>query len=120
MVVLQRLERYIQQYEMSETRPWLLQTFLEGPEFSCYTLAHKGKVIAHVDNVASLSCLKYKHVGIPEVCRPSLPMQMHLNQTLALPPESESTGPSREHPYSSSCIICKALLSLCPLAGPSG
>lgn len=62
-----RLERYIQQYEMSHDRPWLLQTFLEGPEFSCYTLAYRGKVVAHVDNVAELSCLRYNHVGISEI-----------------------------------------------------
>lgn len=65
--ILQKLERYIRQYEMSPERPWLLQTFLEGPEYSCYTLAYQGTVVAHVDNIAELSCLRYNHVGIPEV-----------------------------------------------------
>lgn len=64
---MQKLERYIRQYTMSEEQPWLLQTFLQGPEYSCYTLAHKGQVVAHVDNLASLSCLNYAHVGVPEV-----------------------------------------------------
>ena len=61
------LDRYIQQYEMSADRPWMLQQFLQGPEYSCFTLAYKGKVVAHVDNEAELSCLNYEHVGIPQV-----------------------------------------------------
>ena len=64
---MQKLERYIRQYTMTEEQPWLLQTFLQGPEYSCYTLAHQGQVVAHVDNLASLSCLNYAHGGIPEV-----------------------------------------------------
>lgn len=65
--MLQVLERYIQQYEISMERRWLLQQFLQGPEYSCYTLAYKGRPVAHVDNQAELSCLNYAHVGIPQV-----------------------------------------------------
>ena len=66
-MALQKLERYIRQYEMSPERPWLLQQFLTGPEFSCYTLAYQGNVVAHVDNIAELSCLRYNHVGVLDV-----------------------------------------------------
>ena len=55
--------------EISKDRPWMLQQFLQGAEFSCYTIAHHGKVVAHVDNKAELSCLNYDHIGLPEVCQ---------------------------------------------------
>ena len=48
---------------ISEHRPWLLQQFLSGPEYSSYTIVHDGRLVAHCDNLAEASCLNYAHVG---------------------------------------------------------
>lgn len=34
-----------------------------GEEFASYSIVHEGRVVAHADNVAELSCLNYEHVG---------------------------------------------------------
>jgi hypothetical protein len=39
----------------------------QGKEYSCYTLAHEGRIVAHADTAASLSNLNYAsqdHLGI--------------------------------------------------------
>jgi hypothetical protein len=39
----------------------------QGKEYSCYTLAHEGRIVAHADTAASLSNLNYAsqdHPGI--------------------------------------------------------
>lgn len=64
---LQDLERYIAPLDISDTQPWLLQLFLQGPEYASYSIVDGSNVVAHSDNVAELSCLNYAHVGNPEV-----------------------------------------------------
>ncbi len=39
----------------------------QGPEFSCYTIAHNGRVVAHADTSASVSNLNYKNVGRQDI-----------------------------------------------------
>jgi hypothetical protein len=51
---------------ISEHRPWLLQQFLSGPEYSSYTIVHDGRLVAHCDNLAEAFCLNYAHVGSPQ------------------------------------------------------
>jgi hypothetical protein len=41
--------------------------FVQGPEFSCYTLAHQGRVVVHSDTAAELSNLNYKYEAVPEI-----------------------------------------------------
>lgn len=83
----QVLENYIRQFEMSVDQPWLLQQFLKGPEYSSYTIADNGRMVAHCDNVACLSCLQYKHVDIPEVtiCLSSLQLFVFTSHNSKLP-----------------------------------
>lgn len=40
---------------------------MQGQEFSCYTLAHKGRVVAHADTPASLSNLNYGYTAHPGI-----------------------------------------------------
>jgi hypothetical protein len=65
----QALSRYVDGLDISEAKPWMLQQFLVGAEYSSYSVAHKGRVVLHSDNEACLSCLDYAHVGSPEVGR---------------------------------------------------
>ena len=51
---------------ISEHRPWLLQQFLTGPEYSSYSIVHDGRLVAHCDNLAEASCLNYAHIGSPQ------------------------------------------------------
>jgi hypothetical protein len=39
----------------------------QGPEFSCYTLAHEGVVVAHADTPAALSNLNYANSNHPGI-----------------------------------------------------
>ncbi|KAK9820313.1 hypothetical protein WJX72_008811 [[Myrmecia] bisecta] len=64
-----KLQAYLRTIEISEACPWMLQQFLTGQEFSCYTIAHEGQVKAHADNEASISCLSYEHVGSEDIWR---------------------------------------------------
>ena len=63
----QALWEYVEGLEISPTKPWMLQQLLTGTEYSSYTLAHQGKILAHSDNEACLSCLDYAHVGSTQV-----------------------------------------------------
>jgi hypothetical protein len=36
---------------------------LQGREYSCYSLAHQGRLVAHADTTAALSNLNYKYEG---------------------------------------------------------
>lgn len=40
---------------------------LQGPEYSCFTIAHEGRVVAHADTTASLSNLNYAYKGVPDI-----------------------------------------------------
>ena len=62
----QELERYVADLDISEGRPWLLQRLLAGREYASYSIVADGKVVAHADNEAELSCLNYQHLGRPE------------------------------------------------------
>ena len=63
----QALEEYTRALTISPAAPWQLQQWLEGREFSCNTVAHEGRVIAHADTEACLSNLYYRHEGSKEV-----------------------------------------------------
>lgn len=63
----QVLEEYTRALTISPSAPWQLQQLLEGREFSCNTVAHAGRVIAHADTEACLSNLYYRHEGSKEV-----------------------------------------------------
>lgn len=63
----QALADYARGLDISPVRPWMLQRLLAGTEYSSYTLAHRGKILAHSDNEACLSCLDYAHVGSQQV-----------------------------------------------------
>lgn len=41
--------------------------FVQGKEYSCYTLADQGRVIAHADTAAELSNLNYQYEGHPVI-----------------------------------------------------
>jgi hypothetical protein len=62
----QALERYTRALDISPAAPWQLQQLLSGREFSCYTVAHRGRVVAHADTEARLSNLSYRHIGVPQ------------------------------------------------------
>lgn len=40
---------------------------LQGKEYSCYSLAHEGRLVAHADTAAALSNLNYKYEGHPGI-----------------------------------------------------
>lgn len=69
---MQVLSRYVKGLEISESKPWMLQQFLTGAEYSSYSIAHNGRVVMHSDNEACLSCLDYAHVDSQPVS-PLLP-----------------------------------------------
>jgi hypothetical protein len=58
----QALWEYTKDLDISPVQPWMLQQLLSGTEYSSYTVAHRGHVLAHSDNEACLSCLDYEHV----------------------------------------------------------
>ena len=62
--------KYTRALDISPAAPWQLQQKLTGREFSCNTIAHEGRVVAHADNEACLSCLDYSHVGDTQVPPP--------------------------------------------------
>ena len=68
----QALWEYVEGLDISPTKPWMLQRLLAGMEYSSYTLAHRGRVLAHSDNEACLSCLDYAHVDSTQVPFPAL------------------------------------------------
>lgn len=41
--------------------------FLQGKEYSCYSLASNGQLVAHADTLAGLSNLNYSHQGHPGI-----------------------------------------------------
>ena len=59
--------RYARALDISPAAPWQLQQKLRGREFSCNTIAFEGRVVAHADNEACLSCLNYRHIGDKQV-----------------------------------------------------
>ncbi|KAK9831523.1 hypothetical protein WJX81_005430 [Elliptochloris bilobata] len=61
------LKDYTRTLDISAAAPWQLQQMLKGREFSCNTIAHEGRVVAHADNEACLSCLYYNHVGEKQI-----------------------------------------------------
>ena len=63
----QALAEYARGLDISPLRPWMLQRMLAGTEYSSYTLAHRGRILAHSDNEACLSCLDYEHVDSQQV-----------------------------------------------------
>ena len=40
---------------------------MQGKEYSCYTLADQGRVVAHADTAAELSNLNYKYEAHPGI-----------------------------------------------------
>ena len=67
MCARQALAEYVRGLDISPLRPWMLQRMLAGIEYSSYTLAHRGAILAHSDNEACLSCLDYEHVDSQQV-----------------------------------------------------
>ena len=57
----------LQTVDIGPNCPWILQQFLNGREYSCYTVADEGRIVAHSDNIASLSCLNFGHVDSREI-----------------------------------------------------
>ncbi len=57
----------LQSVDISLNCPWILQQYLTGREYSCYTVADEGRIVAHSDNIASLSCLNFGHVDSREI-----------------------------------------------------
>lgn len=47
----------------------LLLLIVQGKEYSCYSLAHEGRVVAHADTAAELSNLNYMHCAHPGIRR---------------------------------------------------
>ena len=62
-----RLDTFLSGVNISSSRPFMLQQLMHGPEFSCYALAHKGRLVAHSDTAACISNLNFKHLGRPEI-----------------------------------------------------
>lgn len=55
-------------YGSVEMLPLLLVVLLvQGKEYSCYSLAHEGRVVAHADTAAELSNLNYQHCAHPGI-----------------------------------------------------
>lgn len=59
--------RYLSKIEISKSRPWIVQEYMDGEELSTYAIAYKGRVLAYADNEASLSCLSYAHIESKEI-----------------------------------------------------
>ena len=57
----------LQTVDIGPNCPWILQQYLNGREYSCYTVADEGRIVAHSDNIASLSCLNFGHVDSREI-----------------------------------------------------
>ncbi len=62
-----RLDAFLRSVNISHKRPFMLQQLMNGPEFSCYALADKGRLVAHADTSAKLSNLNFKHLGRSEI-----------------------------------------------------
>ena len=58
---------WLQSVNIGPNCPWILQQYLNGREYSCYTVADEGRIVAHSDNIASLSCLNFGHVDSREI-----------------------------------------------------
>eukprot|EP00878_Enallax_costatus_P031410 GHUV01034351.1.p1 GENE.GHUV01034351.1~~GHUV01034351.1.p1 ORF type:complete len:435 (+),score=89.55 GHUV01034351.1:118-1305(+) len=52
---------------ITEQQPWILQEFIRGKEYSCYSLAANGRLVAHSDTLAELSNLNFAHQGHPGI-----------------------------------------------------
>ena len=66
----------VQTGRMQSTYPWpnallplllVVLLLLQGKEYSCYSLAHEGRVVAHADTAAELSNLNYQHCAHPGI-----------------------------------------------------
>ncbi|GAQ84998.1 hypothetical protein KFL_002160080 [Klebsormidium nitens] len=57
-----RLERHVESIDLDPTHPWMLQQFLEGVEYSSYSIVHRGRVVAHADTKAELNNFRYGQV----------------------------------------------------------
>lgn len=64
-----KLAAYLARPDISITQqcPWILQEYIQGREYSCYSLAHLGRLVAHADTAAALSNLNYKYEGHPAI-----------------------------------------------------
>ena len=62
-----RLDAFLSSVNISSKRPFMLQQLMNGPEYSCYALADRGRLVAHADTSAQLSNLNFKHLGRPEI-----------------------------------------------------
>jgi len=97
----QVLERYTRALDISPAAPWQLQQLLSGREFSCYTVAHRGRVVAHADTEARLSNLYYRHIGVPQV-RPAAAVRSQSLEALLFELCSGVSGcRGRRTPYAS-------------------
>ena len=56
-VLNQPVER-LPKVEISEKKPWILQEFIPGQEYSTYSVAHEGKLTAHVTYLKSVDSLQ--------------------------------------------------------------
>lgn len=52
---------------ISPASPWLLQRFVQGPEFAAYALVRNGTVLAYADNQACMSCMRYAQASQADV-----------------------------------------------------
>lgn len=50
--------------DLDPTHPWMLQQFLEGEEYSSYSIVHEGRVLAHADTKAELNNFRYGQVRL--------------------------------------------------------
>ena len=57
------LAAYVADIEISADKPWVLQEFLCGPEYSTCAIAHEGALTMYTDNLASISCFNYEYQG---------------------------------------------------------
>lgn len=68
----EKLQAYIDKVVAAECgisveQPWLVQAFVNGPEYSSSALVKDGQVLAFTDNEASISCFNYKHAAHPQI-----------------------------------------------------
>ena len=86
-----RLDAFLRSVNISPSRPFMLQQPHEGPEFSCYALADKGRLVAHADTCAQLSNLNFKNMGRPEI-------QNFTARICAASSSMDRCGPVRNYP----------------------
>jgi hypothetical protein len=64
---LEETERFAGRLPISESNPWIMQSFVAGQEYCTYSVAHQGRLTLHCCCESSAFQLNYTMVDVPEI-----------------------------------------------------